>query len=221
MDPKKIVAHGYDRIAERYAEWAPTVREEEREHYTRVMLDSLPERAAVLELGCGNGLPTTKRLVERFEVTAVDISGRQIALARQNVPEATFVHADMTTLEFPPASFDGVAAFYAIIHVPREEHEPLLGSIVRSLRPGGPLVATLGARSWTGEVEEDWLGTPMYFSHFDAETNRALVERAGLRLEGARVEIADEDGVSIPFLWIVARKPRLGGASGEEGSQPD
>lgn len=66
MDPKEIVAQGYDQIAARYAEWAPSVRVEERAHYTNVLLESLPESAEILELGCGSGLPTTRRLAERF-----------------------------------------------------------------------------------------------------------------------------------------------------------
>lgn len=72
---KEIVA-GYDRIAERYAAWATGVRIEERERYTHVILDALPAGAAVLELGCGSGVPTTQRLAARFTVTGVDISAR-------------------------------------------------------------------------------------------------------------------------------------------------
>lgn len=210
MDPKRVVAEGYDRIAERYAAWAAGVRDEERQRYTALLLESLPPGAEVLELGCGSGVPTTKRLAERIAVTGVDISARQIELARRNVPGVRFVHADMTTLEFPPASFDAVTAFYAITHVPREEHGPLFRSIAEWLRPNGLLVATMGAGAAEGDIEEDWLGAPMYFSHFDADTNRRLVEEAGLRIETARVEVADEDGVPIPFLWVVARKPLLG-----------
>jgi hypothetical protein len=65
----------------------------------------------------------------------------------------------------------------------------------------------MGAGLSEGEVEEDWLGAPMYFSHYDAETNRHLVQEAGMQIERASVEITDEDGVQIPFLWVVARKP--------------
>lgn len=102
MDPKEIVANGYDRIANRYAEWAPGVRVEERQRYTELLLEGLPEGANVLELGCGSGLPTTRQLAKHFRVTGVDISEQQITFARQNVPEATFDHADMTALNFPP-----------------------------------------------------------------------------------------------------------------------
>jgi SAM-dependent methyltransferase len=207
MDPKQIVAQGYDTIAGRHAEWASLTRTDERERYTAVLLHALPPGAHVLELGCGVGLPTTQRLAQRFAVTGVDISAQHIALARRNVPTATFVQADMAALDFPPAGFDAVAAFYSIIHVPREEHAALLHDIATWLRPGGLLVATMGAGSTEAAVEPDWLGVPMFFSHFDGTTNQRLVAEAGLQIISAREETADEDGVPVTFLWVIARKP--------------
>jgi SAM-dependent methyltransferase len=161
----------------------------------------------VLELGCGSGLPTTKWLAERFEVTAVDLSARHVKLARTNVPTARILQADMTRLELPPASVDAVIAFYSIIHVPREEHAGLLRAIATWLRPGGVAVLALGGRDLPAHYEDDWLGAPMFWSHFDAATNRALVEQAGLIIERATEEVADEDGLPITFLWVVTRKP--------------
>jgi len=164
----------------------------------------------VLELGCGQGTPTTRLLAERFTVTGVDISARQLELARSAVPNATFLHADMASLDLPPQSFDGVAAFFSLIHVPREEHAALLERIATWLRPGGLLVASMGVRDSPGDVEEDWLGAPMYFSHWDAGANCRLVEQSGLRILSAREEIADEDGAPVAFLWIVAEQPQTG-----------
>lgn len=218
MDPKQIISQGYDRLAERHAEWAGCIRRQERAHYTSVLLEGLPIGAEVLELGCGAGIPTTRQLAERFAVTGVDISARQVGLARQNVPTAKFVCADMTRQDLPPGSFDAVAAFYSIIHVPRQEQPKLLRDIATWLRPGGLLVATLGASSTEAGFEEDWLGVPMYWSSFDSETNRRLVEEAGLRLLSAREETAEEFGEPVTFLWVIARKPPVS-REGEQGSR--
>ncbi|HEX8995987.1 MAG TPA: class I SAM-dependent methyltransferase [Ktedonobacterales bacterium] len=203
---KRIVEEGYDSVAERHHAWAAAVRQDERLRYTLELLDRRADGAAVLELGCGQGVPTTKLLAERFAVTGVDISARQLEIARREAPGATYLHADMASLAFPAESFDGVAAFYSLIHVPREEHAALLGRIASWLRPGGLLVATMGARDNPGDVEQDWLGAPMYWSQWDAATNQRLVEEAGLRILSAREETADEDGAPITFLWIVAEK---------------
>jgi SAM-dependent methyltransferase len=215
VDPKQTVADGYDRVAERYVEWSRDGGDP-RDGFVAFLEARLPAGAAVLELGCGTGALTTARLAQRFAATGVDISGRSIELARRNVPGAAFRHADMAAVRFPDASFDAVTAFYSIIHVPREEHAPLLRRIAGWLRPGGLLVATMGAADSPGEVEQNWLGAPMYFSHHDAETNRRLVRDAGLRLLSAHEETAEEDGVPVTFLWVVAEKLR-GDESGDEG----
>ena len=47
----------------------------------------------------------------------------------------------------------------------------------------------------------------MFWSHFDSETNLRLVEEAGLNILSAMERTADEDGVPVTFLWIVAQKP--------------
>ena len=206
-DAKRIVEEGYDRIAETYRDWAARSPSDVRIRYTDLLLEALPPGAAVLELGCGTGEPMTRLLAARFHVTGVDISARHIALAQAAIPQATFIQADMAALDFPPGGFDAVTAFYSIIHVPREEHADLLRRIAGWLRPGGLLVATMGAGDTPAGVEADWLGAPMYWSHFDSATNRRLVTAAGLDLVAAREETEDEDGTPVTFLWIVARKP--------------
>ena len=214
LDPKQVVEQGYDHIAERYLAWAESDASGMRERYANVLLQELPPSARVLELGCGAGIPITRTLAQRFEVTGIDISARQIALARQHVPQAHFIRADMTELDLLPESYDGVAAFYALIHIPREQQPQLLRDITSWLTPGGLLVVTMGARASRGDIEEDWLGAPMYWSSFDSQTNLRLVREAGLEIVQARKETVEEHGEQATFLWIVARKPR--GRPGDE-----
>ncbi|HEU0077117.1 MAG TPA: class I SAM-dependent methyltransferase [Longimicrobiaceae bacterium] len=205
-DPKRIVEQGYDRIAERHAEWAGRTRAEERERYARLLFEVLPASARVLELGCGVGVPTTRRLAERFRVTAVDLSARHVALARENVPGAEVVQGDMARLELPPASFDAVAAFYSIIHVPRDEHAELFRRIAGWLGPGGVMLAALGTRDVSAGYEADWLGAPMYWSSHEPRVELRNIEAAGLAVERAEIETAEEDGQPVSFLWVLARR---------------
>ena len=101
-DPREVVARGYDEVAERFLEWSPLRPSEARLAYLARACELIPSGARVLELGCGAGIPMTATLAEGREVTGVDISGTQIEMARRNVPAATFLHADMTALDFEP-----------------------------------------------------------------------------------------------------------------------
>lgn len=202
--PERVVAEGYDRVADRYLAW--TINGPTRLRYLDRVLALLPRASDVLELGCGAGEPVARRLSEGHRVTGVDLSPEQIARARVNAPDADFLIGDMTQLVLEPRSLDAVIAFYSIIHVPRTMHADLLARIASWLRPDGLLVATMGATDSPGTVQEDWLGVPMYFSHFDAPANRAMVQRAGFVIESADVVEDDEGGRPVAFQWIVARR---------------
>ena len=206
LDPKQVVEEGYDQMAERHHEWAQNARAEERARYASLVLDKLPRGAEMLDLGCGAGVPTTRELARKFTVTGVDISERQVELARRNVPDARFIHADATQLDFAPARFDGVVSFYAFIHIPRQEHASLLRKVAGWLRPGGLFVAAMGTRAVNRDFAEDFLGARMFWSGFDSATNKRLVEEAGLSTESAKEETAVEFDRPITFLWVVARR---------------
>lgn len=203
---KQIVREAYDRIAERYLDWS--VDSQVRAYYLEALLAFLPASGArVLELGCGAGLPVTKALSERAQVTAVDISPEQVRRAKENAPDAEVLCADMMALDFADARFDAVAAFYAITHLPREEHAELFRRIARWLKPGGTFLATLGATTLDDCIEPDWLGAPNFFSHFDAWATLVMLYDCGfdiLRAEIVAQDLSGEDNVS--FLWVTARK---------------
>src|SRR5688500_16020611 len=205
---KEIVAAGYDRLAATYLEWGREVTVDPRERMLEAFMSRLPDGARVLDLGCGAGLPSTRHLASRFRVVGVDISPVQLELARRNVPAAEFVEGDITVADFADSTFDGVSAFYAIPHVPREEHLQLFTNVFRWLVPGGLFLATLGASDapdWTGE----WLGEQMFFSSHDADVNRGLLKTAGFALLLDEVlETAEPDGI-VSFLWVIARKAPL------------
>lgn len=204
---RQIVADGYDQVADRYYAWSDARPSAVRLDWLARALERIPTGTDVLDLGCGAGVPMTRALADGRRVTGVDISARQIELARAKVPDATFIHADMTALDLPAASLDAVTAFYALTHVPRTDLPALLASIHRWLRPGGVFVATMGAQDAPDEVEADWLGAPMFFSHHGAKKNRSLVRSAGFDLEMAVVESEPADRHDALFLWVVASKP--------------
>jgi SAM-dependent methyltransferase len=203
MDPKDVVRRGYDALSyryrgdteepTRYATWVARLRER------------VPAGGAVLDLGCGCGVPLARNLAAAgYAVTGVDLSAVQVERARRLVPGARFLHADAARVRFPPSSFDAVVGLYALIHMPLEEQPPLLDRIGRWLRPGGWLLATTGHRAWTG-TEDGWLGgdVPMWWSHADAPTYRTWIEQAGLTV--VTEEVVPEGTGAHALFW--ARRP--------------
>lgn len=207
LNSRDIVRRGYDAVAARYAEWR--VLGNPAPAFVADLDRRLPDGADVLEVGCGNGRPAAIVLARRHRYTGVDISREQLARARTAVPTATFVEADYTGLEIPRASLDAVIAILTLTHVPREEHAALVRRFAAWLRPGGYFLASFGVDDGPDAIEPDWLGAPMYFSHFDAKINRSLVVEAGLHLLRNEIHTMVEEGYGeSPFLWILAQVPR-------------
>jgi SAM-dependent methyltransferase len=207
MDPKQLVSDGYDVVAERYLDWSGRRPSAPRLRYLDRALELISLGTDVLDLGCGSGVPVAQALAEGRNVVGIDISAAQIDLARASVPGATFRVADMTTLDYPPRSYDAVVAFYSLTHVPRDEQPPLLTRIRDWLRPGGVFIASMGVDDDAGTVEHDWLGVDMYFSHFGARRNLRMVEGAHMTVESSEILAEPEDRHDARFLWIVARRP--------------
>jgi len=203
-DPRDVVRRGYDAVSARYDEQYGG--ETKYQAWLGELRERLPADGAVLDLGCGSGIPVARDLTAAgFHVTGVDISEVQIHRARELVPQAEFVRADVTAIDFGPASFDAIVSLYMLIHLPLEHQPPLLHRIASWLKPGGLFVATTGQGAWTG-VEENWLGggVPMWWSHADAATYRSWIGEAGLSIE--REEYVPEGDVGHALFW--ASKPR-------------
>jgi len=181
-----LVRSGYDAISTQYRDDqgrpnpAGPESTDDYEAWLRDLATFLPPRARVLDLGCGAGVPAARLLVNLgFRVTGVDISAVQVERARSLVPEATFIHADMSVWDCDPASFEAVVTLYALIHVPLPDQRHLFPRLRRWLVPGGYLLAIVGLERWTGV--EDYYGVQMFWDHADTATYLNWLERAGFR----------------------------------------
>jgi len=169
------------------------------------LIERLPANAKVLDAGCGAGIPISQMLSEHFDVTGVDFSEAQVELAKQHVPRANFICRDMTKLDFPENTFDGICSYYAIIHIPREEHQALLNNFHRMLKPEGFALLCLGAEHLIDEIDENYLGTRMYWSHYDTETYLKMLMDCGLSIIWSK-QIADESCEGSGHLFVLVQK---------------
>jgi SAM-dependent methyltransferase len=141
---------GYSRVAEEAAAF---------------VLELLPPRAAVVELGCGAGV-TARRLTDAgHEVLGIDQSEALIALARERAPRARFRVGSFVTEPLPEC--DAVLAISEVLNYLVDEGNTraalpsLFGRIHAALRPGGLFVFDLAGpqvlrerRTW--DAGGDW-----------------------------------------------------------------
>lgn len=205
MCPREIVRSGYNRIASSYAGIRTGKSEDVR--LLNFLIERLPKGAMVLDAGCGSGVPVTKSLAEHFQVIGVDFAEEQIRLARENVPDTEFSCADIVKLPFRGGTFDAVCSYYAIINVPRVEHHELLVGFHRVLRPRGFVLLCTGAGDLPDDIG-DWLGTPMFWSHYDGETNLRMIKESGFDILWFR-NVDDPIDPHSSHLFVLGRKGSL------------
>jgi ubiquinone/menaquinone biosynthesis C-methylase UbiE len=130
-----------------YGKKLPPGWEEEREQLERWIAELPPIRT--LDVACGTGFMTQHL---RGEVVGLDQSDAMIEVARERLPELTFVQGDALELPFPDVSFGRVFASYFYCHL--EEDDRL--RFVAEARRVAPELVIVGSRLKPGEQAERW-----------------------------------------------------------------
>lgn len=196
---RELVKQGYEegRYEETYSR-----KTHEPEDFEKTLVQELIKGMSgkrVLDLGCGNGLPYDKYMSDQgCTVTGIDLSTKHINRAKENVPEATYSVGDFFDTK---GMYDAIVSFYAIFHIPREEHAKLLDHIHSSLNKDGLILITLGTETMECDVNDDFAGAPMAWSSYTVEENKKLVQDAGFE-----ILIAAEDYRYEKHLWILAKR---------------
>jgi SAM-dependent methyltransferase len=199
---KKIVRAGYNKIVSSYT--ASRSPDSDDVELVNLLLDRLPKQAMILDAGCGSGYPVTQILATHFQVTGVEFANEQITRARENLPDSTLICADISQMPFRNDVFDGICSFYAIIHVPRQEHPKLLMDLHRILKTGGLALLCMGAGDLQDDIAE-WRGTELFWSHYDKETNLRMMKESGFAILWYEV-VDDPVDPKSAYLFLLGRK---------------
>ncbi|MCJ7804221.1 class I SAM-dependent methyltransferase [Patescibacteria group bacterium] len=171
-----LVKNGYNKISEKYLQNRDQFKNLK---YLGKFVKLLKPGAKILDLGCGAGKPIDEFLIKKgFKIIGLDISKKQIELAKKNVPEGKFYLKDMSLLKRGEYQVDAIVSFYAIFHIPRKNHFELFEKINSFLPKDGLILVTMGSSGWEG-TEDDFHGAKMYWSHYDSEKNRKIIGKAG------------------------------------------
>jgi SAM-dependent methyltransferase len=201
----------YDRVAEEYAR--RIFDELQYKPLDRQLLDRLaagvPADGLICDMGCGPG-HVARYLHERgARVIGVDLSTQMIETARRLNPGLEFRQGNMLALDVEDGAWAGIAAFYSIIHIPREEVVMALRELKRVLQLDGLLLAAFHLGAEDVHVDE-WWGQPVSadFVFFQPHEMQSYLQTAGLEVEEMieRAPYPDVEHQS-QRASILARKP--------------
>ncbi|MCB1686838.1 MAG: methyltransferase domain-containing protein [Halioglobus sp.] len=142
------------------------------------LLSCIPDKSGtILDVACGKGA-TTAYLLRYYPpeaVTGINISDRQLEIARQNAPGVKFLNMSAMDMSFPEESFDNMICVEAIFHfVTRTE---FLKSVLRMLKPGGSIVFSDMLMTWDGEERRPRRTTENFIP--DLDSYRSALESIG------------------------------------------
>ena len=182
------------------------------DRFAAVMRARATEQIPVCDLGCGPGQVARYLRDQSATVFGLDLSPKMVAQARELNPDISFRTGNMLAVDLPDASLAGIAAFYAIVNIPRESVPEVFREIARVLQPGGILLLAFHIGDETLHENELW-GRPidMDFFLFQPDAIRRDLESAGLVVE----EIIEREpyGEDVEYqsrrAYIFARKPEV------------
>ena len=159
----------------------------------------------VLDLGCGSGIQSKQLFQAGLEVVGLDLSPEMIYRAKKRAPKAKFIVGDMTRMDFPKESFDGVFAQASLLHIPKKMIPKVLGSIYKILRTNGILYLALKEGVGEKEVEEERTGMIIkrFFSFFKKVEIEGYLKNAKFQVFKIRRFLGKSPTI---WLYVFARK---------------
>lgn len=178
-------SNGYERVASTYISGRGQSRYGVGVNTVTEWSQQLPTGAAVLDLGCGAGLPISAALVERgFQVYGVDASAAMIAAFRSRFPSTPVQCAAAEESDFFCRMFDAVVAWGLLFLLTPETQRSLIKRIAGATSRGGKLLFT------SPRMACDWLdamtGERSFSLGLDEYQN--ALEANGMSLTGTQLD---------------------------------
>ena len=200
----------YDQVAAAYAEKFKD--EMDDKPFDRDCLGRLAREVGSLgpicDLGCGPGQIACYLHRQGVDSLGVDLSPRMVAEAQRLNPEIHFHQGDMLSLPDADNSWGGIAAFYCIIHIPRERIVDALREMKRVLKPSGVLLITFHIGQEIEHLDEWWeKPVNLDFAFYEPAEMETWLNEAGFELEETLVrEPNPEVEVATRRAYLFARK---------------
>lgn len=214
IDPERLkkTMASYDGIADEYV--AHLYHELDNKPLDQALLNRFANRmrgqGIVCDMGCGPG-HVGRYLADRgVEVIGVDLSPGMLAQAVALNPGIPFHRGNMLALDWPDGAWAGIAAFYSIIHVPRESVVVALQEMRRVLRPGGVLFLAFHMGDEDLHETEEWgIRIDLEYTMYSSAEMVGYLREAGFDVEDVteRDPYPPEVEYQSRRAYILARRP--------------
>ncbi len=117
-------------------------------HISRHVMENLPKKVKLLDLGCGTGLFVQRYVATGGLAVGLDISRGMVRRACKRCAGSSFTVGTAEVLPFKDASFDALSSLLAFSYLNRPDQ--MLAEAYRVLKPGGTaVICTLGKNVFT------------------------------------------------------------------------
>lgn len=169
--------HTYNSSAENLAKYFQGIGPRNEDIERGLELAQAGTDGRVVEIGCGDGRDATE-IIERVAwYEGVDPSSGLLSIARNRLPEASFIEADAISYNYPD-NIDVIFAFASLLHVTREDMPRVFEKGSQALREGGIYYLSLKERpEYVEEVKADEYGERMFY-YYNVELIKELAGMA-------------------------------------------
>ncbi|MGQ0557123.1 MAG: class I SAM-dependent methyltransferase [Nitrospiraceae bacterium] len=149
-------------------------------------LKLLPERAVLLDLGCGAGQDSHHLATRGHQVIGLDRTMPLLQFANRRAPSVPVVLADIRSLPIRTDSQDGVWAAASLIHLPKRDMTGVLVALRLLMKSEGIFAATFTYGNNSRIKRTGWM-PGRYFARWKKDELARALCRAGWQVLSLRV----------------------------------
>ena len=159
---------------------------------TNALASSIPPRSLVLDIGCGNGVPITRSLLNGgHRVVGLDSSSEMLARFTQNCRNAFAIQGVVQSSPFADCIFDAAIAWGVMFYLQPQEAIEAIASVSRVVKPGAPFLFTSGDVDGYEGKQDKMNGVTFTYFSYSRDSYRRILSNHGFHLIDVHTDSGD------------------------------